>query len=47
MYFATSPELAAAPPADLPPCASPCLYNFGAFQPGYVAQRWGSSGYST
>ena len=46
MYFATSPELAASPPADLPQCASSCMYNFGAFQPGYVAQRWGNTGYS-
>lgn len=46
MYFATSPELAAAPPSNLPQCPSACMYNFGAFEPGYVASKWGSTGYS-
>ena len=45
MYFATSPETAPAPPSDLPQCPSACMYNFGAFTPEYVQNRWGASGY--
>ncbi|KAK9907756.1 hypothetical protein WJX75_009340 [Coccomyxa subellipsoidea] len=47
MYFATSPELAQAPPADLPKCPATCMYNFGPFTPSFVQTRWGNTGYST
>ena len=46
MYFSTSPELASPPPSDLPACPASCTYNFGSFTPGYVASKWGSTGYS-
>jgi hypothetical protein len=46
MYFVTSPEQSPTAPADLPACPATCMYNFGAFQPGYVQSKWGSSGYS-
>ncbi len=46
MYFATSPELAQPPPANLPKCPATCMYNFGPFSPSYVEAKWGDTGYS-
>jgi hypothetical protein len=45
LYFVNDPDSVIPPPDNLPTCHRNCTYNFAPWTPGYVKERFGSSGY--